>query len=140
MSPTRELWRAIYDRLSADASILALVDGCYDKEPATAWNGAKQVFITRGPTYGTDDTADCISGAEITQQIDVWSRATRRSACDDAVYAVRRSLHNAEFELTDNALVSITVELWRVNDEEVPDGPLTQHGIVHVIAMIEEPE
>lgn len=135
MSPARELWKAIFDRLSSDAGVLALVDGIHDKEPAGAWAGVKAAFITRGPAYGVDESAECVDGAELTQQIDIWSRSTRRSACDDIVYAVRRSLHDAELALNQHALVSIRVTLWRTVDD--PD-PLTQHGVVMVTALVEE--
>ena len=136
MSPTRELWTAIVARLKADTALMALVDAVYDKADPAQWTGAKFANITRGPNYGVDESADCIPGVEITQQIDVWTRDTRRSACDDVVYAVRRALHDAELTLTDSALVSLTVTLWRVVDDP---NPSTQHGIVQVVALVEEP-
>lgn len=136
MSPTNELWDLIRDTLIADASIMALVNKVYDKVPSDPW-GIKNAYISRGPVFGVDDGADCIDGLEITIQLDVWSRQNNRWTCDDIVNAVRRALHEQGLQLTENALVQLRVELWRVIDD--PD-PLTTHGIVQVVAMVEEPE
>lgn len=136
MSPARDLWKAIRSALLADPNVSGLVSSVYDKVPTSPW-GAKKAYISRGPTYGSDDGADCIDGQEITIQIDVWSRANDTGTCSDIVEAVRLALHEEELALGDNALVEIRVEVWRVVDD--PD-PLTTHGIVQAVALIEVPE
>lgn len=135
MSAGKELWAAMYGALTTNAALMAMVDGIHDKAPDNPW-GAKAAYITRGPFYGTSEDADCISGQEITAQIDIWSRKSSRWACDDIVDEVRRSLHEKEFPLDEMALATIEVRLWRVIDD--PD-PTTQHGIVQVVALLEEP-
>jgi hypothetical protein len=137
MSPTRELWITARNAMLADTTLMALIDAIYDKPPENRWQGTKAAHITRGPASGVDDSAECIPGSEITLQIDVWSRQTARSACDDVVFAVRKALHEQELPFADNALVELRVDFWQVVDD--PD-QLTQHGIVQVTAMVEEPE
>lgn len=136
MSPSRELWAAIVARLNATTAVTTLVDRIYDKADEQQWAGVKQAVITKGPVYGSDESADCVDSQEITIQIDVWTRGTRRSLCDDVVHAVRRALNGASLPLTEFALAGISVVLWRVMDD--PD-PLTQHGVIQVSALIEEP-
>lgn len=135
MSAGKELWSAIYHALLANGALVALVDGIHDKAPKEPW-GANGAYITRGPFYGTSDDADCIFGQEITAQIDIWSRKPSRWSMDDVIAEVRRSLHAKEFPLDEMALATMEVRLWRVVDE--PD-PTTQHGIVQILALIEEP-
>lgn len=136
MSVGKELWGAIRNALIADAALMADVNGVYDKAlPTDPW-GAKQSYITRGPFFGSPDDADCVVGQEVTLQIDIWSRDPNRWSTDDIVSGVRRVLHNQEVTLTENALVSLEVTLWRVMDD--PDLSTT-HGVVQVTARIEEP-
>lgn len=135
MSAGKELWAAILGALEANAALVAMVDGIHDKAPKEPW-GTNGAYISRGPFYGTSDDADCILGQEITAQIDIWSRKTSRWAMDDMIDEVRRSVHEKEFPLDDMALATIEVRLWRVIDD--PD-PATQHGIVQIVALLEEP-
>jgi hypothetical protein len=141
-NPTTELWDGIRGLLLADSGVMALVNNVYDKRPddSIAFAAPKQACISRGPVSGGDDSADCIPGAEITLQLDVWCRKPNRWVCDDIVFAVRRALHGKSGDLggeQDSALVEMRVDFWQVVDD--PD-PLTQHGIVQVTAIVEEPE
>lgn len=135
MSAGKDLWRAIFETLNANADLSALVDGIHDKAPADPW-GDKQVYISRGPFSGSPDDADCIFGQEITAQLDIWSRQPNRWSVDEVIGQVRKSLHETELLLNEGALATIQVRLWRVTDD--PD-PTQQHGIVQVLALIEEP-
>lgn len=133
-SPTSELWDAIRGALLADTGLMAMIDAVYEKVPDKPWK-AKNAHISRGPVYGVDDSAECISGSEITLQLDIWSRKSCRLACDDIVFAAKRAVETADIELTSYGLVEINTVLWRVIDD--PD-PLQQHGIIQFAAMIEE--
>lgn len=136
MSVGKELWDLIRDTLKADTSVMALVDDVFDKIPSSPWK-AKQAHIGRGPFYGVPDDADCIDGQEITAQIDIWSRKPNRWSMDDMVTAVRSALHEKDLQLTDSALVSLRLTLWRIIDD--PD-PLTVHGVLQFTALVETPE
>lgn len=135
MSAGKELWGAILQALKADASLVAMVDGIHDKAPSNPW-GSNAAYISRGPFYGAPDDAECIPGQQITAQIDIWSRASSRWAMDELIGKVRKALHDKELALGDFALATIEVQLWRNTDD--PD-PTTQHGVVQVSALIEEP-
>jgi hypothetical protein len=134
MSAGKELWSAMYQALKANAALVALVEGIHDKAPIEPWGG-KNAYISRGPFIGSAEDADCIFGQEITAQIDIWSRKPNRWSMDDMIAEVRRSLHEKEFPLGETALATMQVRLWRNIDD--PD-PTTQHGIVQVLATIEE--
>lgn len=133
MSPGQTLWRAIYGALKANTTLSGLVDGIHDKVPDNPW-GSRKAYISRGPFYGAPEDADCIVGQEITAQIDIWSRKSSRWEMDDLIDEVRRSLHEKELPLTDHALATIEVRLWRNTDD--PD-PAQQHGVVQIVAIIE---
>lgn len=136
MSAGKELWAAIHGALKANVALDALVDGIHDKAPEQPF-GAKNAYISRGPFYASSEDADCILGQEITAQIDIWSRKVSRWSMDDIIAEVRRSLHQKEFPLDEMALATMEVRLWRVVDD--PD-PTQQHGIVQVLAILEEAE
>lgn len=135
MSVTDELQQQLYDTLTADQVVAALVDGVYDHVPAEPF-GVRSAYISFGASDGSDDGADCIDGSRHTFQIDVWSRAVGKVGCRRIVDAVRRALHERNLALTENVLVEMRVELWRVLPD--PDG-LTTHGVVQVTARVEEP-
>lgn len=133
-SPTSELWDAIRSVLLADAGLMAMIDAVYEKVPPNQWK-AKQAHIARGPVYGTDDSADCIAGSEIVQQLDIWSRKSSRIGCDDILFAAKRAVETATIQLPSFGLVEINTVLWRVIDDP---NPTQQHGILQFAAMIEE--
>lgn len=136
MSAGKDLWRAILSALKGNAILMTLVDGIHDKAPKNPW-GTNETYISRGPFSGAPDDADCIIGQEITAQLDIWSRTPNRWTVDDVIAQVRKSLHEAELPLVAGALASIQVRLWRVTDD--PD-PTQQHGIVQILAVVEEAE
>ena len=110
-SPAAETWKLIQNTLEAAPAVMALVDAVYDKVGNSPWK-AKGAYISRGPVYGVDDSADCVDGQELTFQIDIWSRKPNRWSCDDIVEAVRKTLHERDdLHLTENALVQLRVTL-----------------------------
>jgi len=135
MSVSVELQTLLAATLKADPSVAALIDGIYDRVAQGAF-GPRNAYISFGPSDGSDNSAECIFGSEHTFQIDVWSRAPGARECRRIVDAVRRALHERDLSLTQNALVGLYVELWRVFQD--PDG-LTTHGVVQVTARVEEP-
>ena len=134
MSSAAELQKLMVDTLSASDAIMAIAAGIYDRPPAAPF-GARTAYVSIGPTDTVEDDADCITGLEVTLQIDCWSRAVGQVECKQLVDLVRQALHRQSLSLTDNALVDIWVTLTRVFRD--PDG-LTTHGVVQVTAMIEE--
>lgn len=133
MSASNELQTLIYQRLTNDAGVAALVNGrVYDNPPSNA----DFPYISFGPSDVVEDDADCITGRIETIQIDCWSRYQGGfKEVKDIADAVKKALHRYAGELTVNALVEMTVQ--SVRHFRDPDG-ITSHGVVTVQAIVEE--
>lgn len=134
MSVFAELQKLIIDTLKADAAVSAIVgSNVFDYPPSS------DPFprITIGAFDSIPDDAECISGDEVTMQIDCWVRdGGRKHPCSALVDAAKKALHEANLTLPDPyALSSMRVILSRVVSD--PDG-LTTHGILTVRALVEE--
>lgn len=130
-SPTYELQVLAIQRLKADSATAAIVGArVYDAVPATpTWP-----YISLGPSDETSDDADCITGFDISFQIDCWSRAVGFPQARHLADAVRESLHGYEFELPTNALVFFEHRQTRFMRD--PDG-LTTHAAMTFAAFVE---
>lgn len=143
LAPDYELKVAIIARLKANATIAGFVGAkVYDRPPQKA-DGKPDVaspYISMGPWQVVDAGADCIDGVEITAQIDAWSwgagEAFGSAEVSKIADAIRRSLHDAEFTLTTNALATIEHELTRILRD--PDG-VTNHAAITFTAVVETP-
>ncbi|APE43411.1 hypothetical protein BOO69_08270 [Sulfitobacter alexandrii] len=133
-APANELQAAIYQILRADSAVSALVgDGVFDRVPKA---GDVPPYITFGPSDEIEADMLCITSAEHSLQIDVWSeRQGGFKECKEITYAVKKALHEVEIDLPTHALVQIRV-VRRLHLRE-PDG-ITSHGVVTVEADIEE--
>lgn len=130
-NPELELQGAIVARLKADPAVMALVNGrIYDSVP----QGAAFPYVTIGPVDSVTDDADCITGLDVAQQIDCWSRAPGFPECKKIVDAVRASLHDFDLVLASNALAFFEHRTTRITRD--PDG-LTSHGILGFEAAVE---
>jgi hypothetical protein len=134
MDALEELQRLLYSTLKADTAVMAIANNVYDHVPDNEY-GTKTAYVSFGPVDTNEDDAECISGIEVTQQIDCWSKAVGAVECKALVSAVRRALHRKSLTLTDNALVDVWVTVTRVFPD--PDG--VTHGVVTVSCIIEEP-
>jgi hypothetical protein len=138
VDPTYELKAAIITRLKADAAVAAFVGTrVYDRPPDGA---ITPPYLSMGPSDAVTDDADCIDGLEITMQIDCWSWGSGEAFGDAQVRkiagAIRASLHEAEFSLTENALASIRHRITRYQRES--DG-VTNRAIISITAFVELP-
>jgi hypothetical protein len=132
-NPELELQGAIVARLKADPAVTALVAGrVYDSVP----QNAAFPYITIGPVDSVGFDPDCITGLEIAQQIDCWSRAVGFPECKKITDAVRAALHDreADMPLASNAMAFFEHRTTRIVRD--PDG-LSSHGILGFEASIE---
>ena len=132
-NPELEMQGAIVARLKADAAVTTLVAGrIYDSVPANA----TFPYITLGPVDVIADDADCLTGLEVAQQIDCWSRAVGFPEVKKIVDAVRAALHDQEsaMPLASNGMAFFEHRNTRIVRD--PDG-LTSHGILGFEAAIE---
>lgn len=126
-----ELQSAVITRLKADATVTALISGrIYDTVP----QGVVFPYVTIGPVDSVTDDADCITGFEVAQQIDCWSRAVGFPEVKKIVDAVRAALHDYNLPLATHALAFFEHRNTRIVRD--PDG-LTSHGILGFEAAIE---
>ncbi|MBB3523083.1 DUF3168 domain-containing protein [Rhizobium sp. BK456] len=138
MDPIFELKAAVIARLRADVAVSGFVSTrIFDRPPDGA---VASPYISMGPWDATTDGADCIDGMEINMQIDCWSwgggEAFSSAEVSKIAAAVRSSLHEAEFELTQNALATINHRITRYQRES--DGA-TNRALITITAFVELP-
>jgi hypothetical protein len=127
MSPSGDLQDIIYRRLTSDPSITwSVFDRADPQQPMP--------FIEFGPEDVQEDDDECITGTNHQFQVDLFHSEAGMFQLKEMMGAVKRSLHNFDGELTDNALHSIRFVRMTVLQE--PDG-VNYHGVVQFEAMIE---
>lgn len=146
MEPSYELQLAALNRLRATTALVAIVGNkIYDRVPEKQVNGkpvpdVASPYISFGPVTITPDDFDCIDGEEITFQIDAWSWGSGLAYGSVQVRQiaglVKKSLHRANLQLADNALVSVRHELTRIMRDG--DG-ITNHAAIQFSANVETP-
>ena len=128
MGVSSDLQKLIVARLKS--AVPAVSGRVYDGPSETA----QMPYISIGPSYFTDASAEGIPGRDETLQIDIWvSSKPNRAAVKDAVDQVYDALHGWE----DTAALTMhpmRVSLVRVMDD-AQQGII--HGVVQVEAMIE---
>jgi hypothetical protein len=132
-NPELELQGAIVARLKADPAVTALVAGrIYDSVPQSA----VFPYVTIGPIDSVGFDPDCITGFDVAQQIDCWSRAVGTPEVKKIIDAVRAALDDreADMPLATNGMVFFEHRTTRIVRD--PDG-LTSHGILSFEAAIE---
>lgn len=131
MDADLELQGLIISTLKADAGVAALVgQRVYDSVPLNA----QFPYVSFGPSDSLEDDADCITGLNISQQLDAWSRAVGFPEVKRISDAVRAALHDKDFALSVNALVFFEHRQTRTFRD--PDG-LTNHAALSFEASVE---
>ncbi len=132
-SASLELQGAIVARLKAYAPLTALVaQRIYDDVPTTAVTP----YVSLGPDQVVSDDADCITGYEVTIQIDAWSTTKGLPEVKRVSEEVRAALHGFDLPLSANGLVSI--EHRQTRNLRDPDG-VTNHAAIEFVAFVEQP-
>lgn len=134
--PTFELMAATISRLKVDAAIRGYCSGrVYDRPPDGA---AVSPYITVSVADVITDDADCIDGLEVSMQIDCYSWGAGEAFSSVEVRKlsglVRASLHEAEFDLADNALAMCRHRITRYQRED--DGTINR-AIITIEAFVE---
>lgn len=132
-SPSLELQATVIARLKAVSALSALVGvRVYDNVPSDA----TFPYLSWGPEQAIQQDAECITGFDISLQIDAWSRGVGLGEVKQIEEQVRLALHNYETEMTTNGLVSI--EHTSTQFLRDPDGK-TNHAVIEFSAFIEQP-
>lgn len=128
MGISSDLQRVIVARLKA--AVPSVAGRVYDNPPETAL----MPYISIGPSYWNDDSAECIRARAETVQVDIWASVKPDlRACKDATDEVAAALDG----WTDQGILAmhgLRVDLVRVMRD--PDG-VTAHGMVQVEADVE---
>lgn len=132
MSASAALQVALIAALRGSAGVTAnLGQRIWDNAPV----GANFPYLTLGPSQEIDDSAECIDGAEVFQQIDVWTQeGGSQLGAKQICGAVKQALRGVDLALTGHALVLLEVTSSRVVGD--PDDKIA-HGIVEVRALVE---
>ena len=132
-SPSEDLQKAIYDFLTADVDISAIIGGrVYDGMP----EDDATPYIAFGASDFVDDSANCVSAFRETIQLDIiYEDQARLRKCKALTWLVMSKLRDADLSLATHALAELRVSVSKVQPD--PDG-VSAHGVVQVTAMIEE--
>ena len=127
MGTSSDLQRLIVARLKA--AVPSVAGRVYDNPAETA----TMPYVSIGPSYWSDDDAECIEGRSEIIQIDVWAsnrpnKATAKDATDEVAAALKGWASEAI------AMHPLRVALVRVTDDPAPG---VVHGVVQVEALIE---
>lgn len=132
-SPSLELQGAVVARLKATNAVTSLVGArVYDRVP----DDPTFPYVTIGEGDELSEDADCITGFDISLDIDVWSRAVGFPEAKSISDAIRSALTSTELTITQNALVYFQHRQTRFLRD--PDG-LTQHAVLTFEAFAEQP-
>ena len=128
-----ELQGAVLAQLKADAAVMSLLAGrVHDHVPEET----SHPYCSFGPADAVQEDDDCSNAVTVALQIDVWSRKPGSAEAKGIAAAIRRSLHDADLTLTDNALVYIQ---HRDTSTFTDADGLTTHAAMTFEAVVEQP-
>lgn len=126
----RALQQAIFETLSEDAALMALVTGIYDYIPA----GGMYPYLALGEMEGRDWSTKTEQGMEFRLMVRVFSREAGRKEAAQIMERVHALLHNADLTVSGHALILMRCESSAIRREN--DGSTFQ-GILAFRALIE---
>ena len=124
------LQKAVYQALTADAALMAIVNGVYDFVPASA----AYPYAVIGEMTGADRSTKTTGGMEFRFFVRVFSREGGRKQAASAMERIHAVLHHAALSVTGQTLVSLRCEGSEIRLED--DGA-TYQGILRFRAALE---
>lgn len=123
------LQRAIYSKLTADASLMGLIDGIYADvtQPFDAGSDALFPYVTIGSDNLASWDSKTFLGSEALCQIDIWSRSNNFLEAKAIGSAITNALHQQPLTISDASHV-ITTQTTAVYSKD-PDGH-TKRGML----------
>lgn len=129
--PSLPLQKALIDTLKSVYALPSVVGGrVYDDVAASA----TFPYVSLGPTQVLPDKAGCIDGAEVFQQIDVWSRGVGFPECKTIAEAIIARLDDAD--LIVEGFTVIVLEHQDTRYLRDPDG-LTKHAAITFRSLLQ---
>lgn len=131
-SPAWELQKAVYEALTGDEDILALLgsERIYDDVP----RGAAFPYVSFGPSTVRDWSTSTDTGSEHLFTLRAWSKAGGEREVHALLEAIRAALHEEALALTGYRLVGIRHE---TSDTTRGADGQTYQGIARFRAVIE---
>jgi hypothetical protein len=118
-----ELQRAVYQALTADPTLMAMVTGVHDHVD----QGSAYPYIVIGEDGAAEWDTDTEQGAESLLTIHTWSREKGRMQCKEIQEAIYEILHRKNLTINNAVFYSC---FWEFSDSFVdPDGE-TRHGVM----------
>lgn len=128
--PSLEMQAAIVAALKQGGALPTEVgDRVFDKVPA----GAAFPYVSLGPLQVLPDKAGCIDGAELFQQIDVWSREAGYPEVKKIAAAIVVKLDDQPLSVVGHDVVVFEHSDTRYLRD--PDG-LTSHAVINFRSLI----
>lgn len=123
------LQRAIFTKLTTDATVSGLIQGVYAdvQQPLDAGSDAAFPFVTIGQDNISSWDSKTFFGGEAVCQIDIWSRANNFTQAKQIGSAIVDALHHQALTIT-NASHVLTVQESSVYSKD-PDGH-TKRGML----------
>lgn len=132
-APANELQKAIFEALSDDTALTALLGGAriFDHSPASI----AFPYITFGRTSIYDWSTGTESGSEQLFTLHVWSKAKGKKETQDIMELAKTRLHDQALALDGHALVNCRLEFAEARyDEDLA----VYHGLLRFRAVTEE--
>jgi hypothetical protein len=131
MSSAAELQKAIFEALSANAALAALVgERILDHAPANV----SFPYITFGRSTVYDWSTGTEAGSEQLFTLHVWSKAKGKREVLAMIELARATLHDQPLELETHRLVNIRVEFSEARFDEDQS---VHHGVLRLRAVTE---
>lgn len=119
----------VYQKLTANAMLMARVTGVFDDVP----QGQPMPYIALGEDVATEDDDSCTIGASLAMTIHTFSAAKGKKETKEIQGLIKDSLHYAEATTADNYTVGIMQE--QSTSFLDSDGE-TRHGVNRVRILI----
>jgi hypothetical protein len=125
----QNLQSAIYDKLTSDATLTALIKGVYAdvQQPLDSGSDAPFPFVTIGSDNLAPWDSKTFFGTEALCQIDIWSRSNNFLEAKSIGSAIHDALHHQPLTIADASHV-MTVQQSSVYSKD-PDGH-TKRGML----------
>jgi hypothetical protein len=130
-SAESQLQKAVYNALTANSALMAVISGVYDWVPETAAYPLVSIGSGRSIPFDT-----CTSnGQEHVIEVHVWSQKQGRKEAKDVQSLVYNVLHKAALSVTGHQAILCLQEFSEVTKD--PDG-YTHHGVQRFRVITED--
>lgn len=123
------LQKAIYERLTGYAPLMAAVTGVFDWAP----QGQATPYVTIGDDTSSDWSDKAVAGQEMTLTLHAWAESRGRKTVKQILSHIHDALHRHALVVPGFTLVSLDFEFSETFLDE--DG-VTYHGVIRFRALI----